>query len=428
VAAILETAAEDEREMLAQLLAADGASEPLLDRTPDQLAVDLLDGSEPIPDRIERYRIVRPIGRGGMGQVLLARRDDGSYEQEVAIKVVRRGMDSEDVLRRFRAERQILAGLKHPNIATLLDGGITEDGRPYFVLEFVAGLPITDYCETHDLPIEARLELFATTCAAVQYAHERGIVHRDLKPRNISVAHGTPPANGTVKLLDFGIARLLDPDTLDLTMAHTQTGSRLMTPEYASPEQLRGGVVGSESDVYSLGVVLHELVTGRRPHDLKGVPLGEIERVVCEQPVTLTARDAPQVPAALRSIILMALRKEPERRYATAGELGDDVRRFVAGDAVRARGDSVSYRVGAFVRRRTASIALGVAALAIMVGRPGRRGRRRDARRAWHSSGGGNGRRNVADKHCRAPVRASTRTSSPTSRRFRGCVSSRGPR
>jgi eukaryotic-like serine/threonine-protein kinase len=364
---LLAMAADDERELLAQLLAADGSPEPLLDRTPVQLAADLFDYSEPVPDRIDKYRIVRLIGRGGMGQVLLARRDDGSYDQEVAIKVVRRGMDSEDVLRRFRAERQILAGLTHANIATLLDGGITADGRPYFVLEFVPGLSITTYCETHDLPLEARLELFATTCAAVQYAHARGIVHRDLKPRNIIVAEATPPASGTVKLLDFGIARLLDAGAVDLTIARTHTGSRLMTPEYASPEQLRGGLVGPASDVYSLGVVLHELVTGRRPHDLQGVPPSEIERVVCEQPVTLRAGEDRHVPAALGSIILMALRKEPERRYATAGELGDDVRRFVAGDEVHARADSITYRVGAFVRRRRVGLALGVAALAVVV-------------------------------------------------------------
>lgn len=360
----LAAAAEDERELLAQLLEADGSAEPLLDRTPDELAANLLDGGERMPDRIDKYRIVRPIARGGMGQVLLARRDDGSYDQEVAIKVVRRGMDSEDVLRRFRAERQILAGLAHANIATLLDGGITTDGRPYFVLEFVPGLPITTYSETHRLPLEARLELFATTCSAVQHAHARGIIHRDLKPSNIFVAEGTPPASGTVKLLDFGIARLLEPGTIDLTLAHTRTGSGLMTPEHASPEQLRGGRVGSASDVYSLGVVLHELVTGRRPHELHGVPLAEIERVVCEQPVTL---DEPHVPAALRAIILMALRKEPERRYATAGELGGDVRRFVAGEAVHARGDSLTYRVGAFVRRRSAVLALSVAAVAVVI-------------------------------------------------------------
>lgn len=364
---LLESVADDERELLAQLLAADGSSEPLLDRTPDQLAADLLDGSEPVPDRIDKYRIIRPIGRGGMGQVLLARRDDGSYDQEVAIKVVRRGMDSEDVLRRFRAERQILAGLKHPNIATLLDGGITADGRPYFVLEFVPGLPITTYCEVHDLPLEARLELFATTCTAVHYAHARGIVHRDLKPRNIIVAEATPPANGTVKLLDFGIARLLDAGSLDLTLARTHTGSRLMTPEYASPEQLKGDRVGPESDVYSLGVVLYELVTGRRPHDLKGLPLGEVERIVCEDPITLKARENQHVPAALESIVLVALRREPERRYATAGALGDDVRRFVAGEAVNARGDSIAYRAGAFVRRRSAVLALGFAILALVV-------------------------------------------------------------
>jgi tetratricopeptide (TPR) repeat protein len=365
----IATAADDERELLASLLAADEITDPLLDRTPDQLAADLLDLDEPVPDRVGQYRVLRLLGRGGMGQVLLARRDDAAHDREVAIKLVRRGMDSEDVLRRFRAERQILARLTHANIARILDGGIAADGRPYFVLEYVPGSPITEYAATHDLPLADRLRLFADTCSAVQHAHERGVIHRDLKPRNIIVAEGASPGEATVKLLDFGIAKLLDATTLDLTVALTHTGSRLMTPEYASPEQLVGGPVGPTSDVYGLGVVLYELLTGRRPHDLKGLAPAAAERVVCDtDPARPATGDAGRIPPALQAIVLMALRKEPERRYADAGDLGDDVRRFLAGEAVRARGDAISYRVGTLVRRRRAGLALLVATAGVAVG------------------------------------------------------------
>jgi eukaryotic-like serine/threonine-protein kinase len=366
--ALLARAPEGDRELLARLLAGDRTGEPLLDATPGELAADLLPLAEPLPDRLGHYRILRVLGRGGMGQVLLARRDDGCYDQDVAIKLVRRGMDSEDVLRRFRAERRILAGLTHPNIARLLDGGMAEDGRPYFVLEHVPGAPITDYCRTHHLPMEARLRLFETVCSAVQHAHERGIVHRDLKPRNIIVAEATPPAAGMVKLLDFGIAKLLEPGRPGLTPVPTLAGSRLMTPEYASPEQLAGGPVDPASDVYSLGILLYELMTGQRPYEPEALPAAEGEPIVRRGPPRRRSPGGPPVPAALLAIARMALRKEADRRYPSAGELGDDVRRYLAGEAVQARGDSVPYRVGTFLRRRTAALALGVAVLGVGVG------------------------------------------------------------
>jgi len=366
--ALLAATPEGDRELLARLLAADRTTEPLLDRSPDELAADLLPGEEPLPQRIGAYRVLGFLGRGGMGQVIRARRDDLPDAEDVAIKLLRRGMDSEDVLRRFRAERQILARLTHPNIARLLDGGITPDGRPYVVMECVQGSSITTHCQSGELSLEARLRLFVEACSAVEHAHEHGIVHRDLKPRNIVVGEGSTSAEGTVKLLDFGIAKVLEPDGLDLTVAHTHTGSRFMTLEYASPEQIRSGPLGPASDVYSLGVILHELLTGRRPHDLAGLGFSEMERVICETPPERPTSAGRSLPSALQAIVLMALRKEPERRYGSAGELGDDLRRFLGGEAVRARGDSLPYRVRAFARRRTVALALLVAAIGMSVG------------------------------------------------------------
>ncbi len=365
---LLASTPDGDRELLARLLAADQTSDPLLDHSPDQLATELFSNDESLPERLGPYRILRFLGRGGMGQVLLARRDDGSDDQDVAIKLIRRGMDSEDVLRRFRAEQEILSRLTHPNIAGLVEGGIATDGRPYFVMECVHGSPITAHCEAHGLSVASRLRLFADACSAVAHAHERGIVHRDLKPRNIVVDEGDSPAQGTVKLLDFGIAKVLVPDGMDLTLARTRTGSRFMTLDYASPEQIRSGPLGPASDVYSLGIVLHELLTGRRPHDLAGLDFAEVERVICETPAAKPRSEDRALPASLQAIVLMALRKEPERRYGSAGELGDDIRRFLAGEAVRARGDSVPYRVRTFIRRRTVALALVLAALGMSIG------------------------------------------------------------
>jgi serine/threonine protein kinase len=212
--------------------------------------------------RIGPYRVVEEIGRGGMGTVYRAVRADDSFRKQVAIKIVRRGMDHDFVLRRFRNERQILATLDHPNVARLLDGGATEDGLPYFVMEYIdGGKPIQQYCDEKELTTGQRLQLFGEVCSAVDSAHERRIVHRDIKPGNILV---TP--RGQPKLLDFGIAKILDPELTTLTMDPTATVLRLMTPEYASPEQVRGEPITPASDVYSLGVLLYELLTGHRPH------------------------------------------------------------------------------------------------------------------------------------------------------------------
>src|ERR1044071_1467079 len=224
------------------------------------------------------YRIIRRIGQGGMGAVYLAARDDDQFKKQVAIKLIRRGMDSDFVLRRFRNERQILASLDHPNIARLLDGGTTEDGRPYFVMEYIEGKPITEYADKHSLATVERLKLFVQVCSAIHYAHQNLVIHRDIKPSNILVT-----ADGTPKLLDFGIAKLLNPELAAQTIEATAVAVRLMTPEYASPEQVKGEAITTSSDVYSLGVLLYELLTGHRPYRITNRTPLEVARVVCEE-------------------------------------------------------------------------------------------------------------------------------------------------
>ena len=230
---------------------------------------------------IERYELLRELGHGGMGTVYLATRADDVYHKHVAIKVVRRGAGGEEVVRRFRQEREILAMLDHPNIARLLDGGSTTNGLPYFVMDYVAGQPIDRYCDEGRLPVGDRLKLFSTVCAAVEYAHQHGVVHRDLKPSNILVNQ-----EGVVKLLDFGIAKLLHTETDGATTLLTGDGLRIMTPEYASPEQVKGENVGVATDLYSLGVILYELLTGHRPYRIRTRLIHEVMRVICEEEPT----------------------------------------------------------------------------------------------------------------------------------------------
>jgi len=344
--------------------------------------------------RVGPYRILRTLGRGGMGAVYLAERDDGAFRSQVAIKIVRGGaLESPDTLRRFRSERQILASLDHPNIARLLDAGATDDGTPYVVMEFIAGKPLDRYCDEETLTVADRLARFLDVCAAVQYAHRNLIVHRDLKPSNVLVTH-----DGVPKLLDFGIAKLLDPDLMPHTHVETGTGMRLLTPNYASPEQVRGDPVTVASDVYSLGVILYELLTGHLPYRFASFAPSEIHRVVCQQepdkPSVVVRRvaEAPARPSAqqtarltphevsrarrsaparlqreltgdLDTIVMMALRKEPERRYESVAALAEDLRRYLEGRPVRARVDTWRYRAGKFVRRN----ALGVVAAAGLV-------------------------------------------------------------
>src|SRR5438874_8474118 len=324
---------------------------------------------------IGAYRIVREIGRGGIGAVYLAERADEQYQKRVAIKLIKRGMDTDSVLRHFRNERQILASFDHPNIARLFDGGTTEDGLPYFVMEYVEGLPINEYCSAHGLSVVDRLKLFREVCAAVSYAHRHTVIHRDIKMSNIFVT-----SEGTPKLLDFGIAKILAPGA-GAEGLMTMTGVRPMTPEYASPEQIRGEPVTTASDVYSLGVVLYELLTGRSPYRFTSRAPHDVERAITEQeptrPSTATGLHRKQhselsnrklLRGDLDNILLMALRKEPARRYQTVDQFAEDIRRHLESRPVRARKDTIGYRARKFVRRNKVAVAASLLILVSLIG------------------------------------------------------------
>jgi serine/threonine protein kinase/tetratricopeptide (TPR) repeat protein len=346
--------------------------------------------------RLGAYEIVEEIGTGGMGEVFRAVRADDEYRKEVAIKLVRSGQDSSFVLSRFKNERQILASLDHPNIARMLDGGTTEEGVPYFVMELIQGERINQYCDTLKLATTERLKLFLQVCSAVQYAHQHLVIHRDIKPGNILVT-----AEGVPKLLDFGIAKILESSDAADQREQTMSLIRLLTPEYASPEQVKGEQITTTSDVYSLGVVLYELLTGRTPYHVPTRTPHEISRAVCEaepeKPSTAVRRK--QLPAGsceskgtddsalssvregspeklnkrltgdLDNIVLMALRKEPHRRYATVEQFAEDIRRHLDHLPVLARKDTFGYRTSKFVTRHKAGVAAGVVvAFALIAG------------------------------------------------------------
>ena len=310
-----------------------------------------------IGERIGAYRIVGMLGSGGMGDVFKAIRDDEQYQSEVAIKLMRADMRSQLTERRFRIERQILAGLDHRNIARLLDGGTTDGGVPYVVMELVAGQPIDAWCDARHLGVRDRVQLFLQVCAAVSYAHQHLIVHRDLKPTNILVT-----ADGSVKLLDFGIAKLLETEaSTDVAKADaTATTLRAMTLDYASPEQVSGAHVTTVSDVYSLGVVLYRLLTGKSPYAARSNDAARMAEILSESTPTRPSQVERKVDADLDNILLMALRKEPQRRYASVEQLASDLRNYLTGMPVSARGNSLRYRAGKFVRRRRIELAAGV--------------------------------------------------------------------
>jgi eukaryotic-like serine/threonine-protein kinase len=311
--------------------------------------------------RIGAYRIVGEIGRGGMSTVYLAVRDDDQFQKQVAIKLIRFGMDTEDVLDRFRHERQILADLEHPYIARLLDGGAAPDGRPFLVMEYLIGEPLDAYCRNRDLGLRERCRLFLKICEAVSFAHRNLVVHRDLKPGNILVG-----ADGTPKLLDFGVAKLLAADT-GSGLTATAVAIRPMTPEYTSPEQFRGETITTAADVYSLGAILYELLSGQRPHRFSSYGLREMERVICEaepiRPSECARLSAVpwrgQLAGDLDAIVAKAMRKEPALRYASVGHLAVDLERYLEGWPVQAHQGDVSYRARKFLRRNRAAIAVG---------------------------------------------------------------------
>lgn len=334
------------------------------------------------------YRLLSLIAAGGMGAVYKARREDGSFQRQVAVKLIRRGMINDAMRKRFHRERQTLAGLEHPFIARLLDGGETEDGMPYLVMELIAGLPITEYCEVNNLTIRERLGVFCLVCEAVHQAHRNLIIHRDLKPGNILVTE-----EGRPKLLDFGIARLLG-EGAEHTGGATLSTSPAMTPRYASPEQIRGSAITTGTDVYSLGVILHELLTGRSPYSLEGKSRFEQDRIICEvtpeapsqhvlhesaaDTAPLERADAPSprhsrnsrrlariMRGDLDRIVLTALQKDPNRRYASALQFKEDVERYLAGMPIVARKVTLRYRAMKYVLRNKAA-SLATAAFALM--------------------------------------------------------------
>ena len=345
--------------------------------------------------RVGPYRIIRELGRGGVGSVFLGERDDDAYRQQVAIKLIRRGMDTEFVVRRFRNERQILAALEHPNIARLLDGGTTENDRPYLVMEYVEGAPIDVYCDQHQLGIDQRLNLIQQVCAAVHYAHQHLVIHRDIKPSNILVTN-----EGVPKLLDFGIAKLLTPELAAQTLDPTMTSMRLLTPAYASPEQIKGQPITTATDVYSLGVLLHELLAGHKPYRVDSrVPL-EIMQAVLKKEATkpstavmatettdgngagLTSLTPESVSKArsttpdglrrrlrgdLDNIVLTAVRKDPQRRYASVQQFSEDISRHLKGLPVIARADTFGYRAAKFIKRNKVAVASAAIVLVMLV-------------------------------------------------------------
>jgi len=339
-----------------------------------------------VNELIGAYRITAELGAGGMGTVYLAERADGEFEQKVALKLIKRGMDSDAILRRFVNERQILASLDHPNIAHLVDGGTTSDGLPFFVLEFVDGETIVDYAARNDLSIAERLDLFRQVCSAVSFAHQNLVIHRDLKPSNILVTK-----DGTPKLLDFGIAKLLRNESEN---AVTATQNFVFTPEYASPEQVRGENLTTATDIYSLGLILYELLTGSRPYKVDMSNISDMIRAVCEteprRPSSIvlapssngansTAKNKAQTldthPRSLRSlkgdldnIILKALRKEPERRYASVEQLSSDLQRHLKGLPVTASSDSWKYRTVKYIRRNRIGVGAATLVLVTLIG------------------------------------------------------------
>jgi serine/threonine protein kinase len=404
-AAFLRTACVQDEELRRQvqsLLASHDAAGDFLDKPAANVSGmthTLISSGVEVPEyppgfRVASYELQKCIGRGGMGSVWLATRSDNEFKKQVAIKLVKRGMDTQEILRRFRLERQVLAGLTHPNIAALIDGGSTPDGLPYLVMEYVEGVRIDRYCEAHQSTITQRLQLFRDVCSAVQYAHGNLVVHRDLKAGNILVT-----AEGIPKLLDFGIAKLIRTEHSPMAAAETRPELRPMTLDYASPEQVRGEPITTATDTYSLGVMLYKLLTGKSPYGPDARSDAALRKAICEKEplkpsaVVLTDEKAV-IPLAtqriditqeetrdkarrrlkkklagdLDMIVLMALRKEPQRRYASVEQFSGDIRRYLEGRPVIARSDTFGYRSAKFIRRNALAVATGVIVAAVLFG------------------------------------------------------------
>jgi hypothetical protein len=334
--------------LLASLPAADASLRGAIVAEAETLAGDAV--AAQVGRRLGRFRLLELLGEGGMGAVYLAERDDAQFSQRVAIKILSHAVRSPGAIARFRDERQILAGLEHPSIVRLIDGGSSDDDLPYLVMEHIEGMAITRYADQHELAVRPRVELIRRICAALHYAHQNLVVHRDIKPSNILV-----DADGEPKILDFGIAKLLAPVASFAREARTRTGAAMFTPEYASPEQARGDAVSTATDVYSLGAVLYELMTGMSPHRTTGSAL-EILRVICEVEPAHPSTVAPggrrrELVGDLDNIILKALHKEPARRYASMEQLSEDLGRWLDGLPVIARTSTFGYRARKFVRR-----------------------------------------------------------------------------
>ena len=382
--ALLRRLCGDDEELLHEiraLLAADAAGAALDQRTPqlrDAVATDWARDHEsvaPTGSVIGSWRVLRELGRGGMGAVLLVERADGQFEQRAALKLIKRGMDSEAVLARFLRERQILARLSHPGIARLIDGGLSADHRPYFVMEYVEGTSLVEYCLRHELGLRGRIECILQVCAALQFAHRQLVVHLDIKPSNVLVTD-----SGEIKLLDFGIAKLLGGERSDLATQTGAGGDRPLTPGYAAPEQVHGEPITTATDVYGVGSLLYELLTTRRPNGLgdgasveqarqaldRGEPVAP-SSVIADAANAIAPIPARQLRGDLDTIVLKTLKREPERRYATVESLADDLRRHLSGQPIAARRESALYRTGKFVLRHRIGVTLAVLALVALL-------------------------------------------------------------